>query len=428
LAILSTILLSAWAASLVLGQGGTGRESSNTAKPAAKKTPPKKDTTKKPSPKQPSIKPTDSTPSFRPTNPGIELVRISSGTFMMGSTNGETDEKPAHQVTTNYSFYIGKYEVTQAQWQSVMGNNPSYFKDCANCPVEQVSWDDAQNFIKRLNESNDGFRYRLPTEAEWEYACRAGTTGDYAGNLTEMAWYYENSGSKTHAVEGKRSNDWGLADMHGNVLEWCEDWYHTTYDGAPTDGSAWLSGGEQKYRVVRGGSWPYSATQLRSAYRLSFYSPDYRSYVIGFRVVAVARTLPNSSSTTPTTVDADPVLFPKDTRIPQPGETKPKSSTEPVEEKVYAVKEVDQRARVLDKPIPFYTDAARTNAVSGTVVLRAVLASSGQVTNIRVISGLPHGLTERAIAAARKLKFTPAMKDGKPVSQYVQLEYNFSPY
>ncbi|MGI9065298.1 MAG: protein kinase domain-containing protein [Pyrinomonadaceae bacterium] len=133
------------------------------------------------------------------TQSGIDLVWIQPGSFMMGSTNGEADEKPVHQVTINYSFYMGKYEVTQAQWQAVMGRNPSSFK-CSNCPVEQVSWNDAQEFIRKLNQINDGYTYRLPSEAEWEYACRAGTTGDYAGNLNDMAWYADNSGSKTHAV------------------------------------------------------------------------------------------------------------------------------------------------------------------------------------------------------------------------------------
>jgi formylglycine-generating enzyme required for sulfatase activity len=218
---------------------------------------------------------------------GIEFVLIPAGSFKMGSTNGLSNEKPVHEVTISQPFYMGKYEVTQAQWQSVMGNNPSMFKDCGgNCPVEQVSWDDAQNFVNRLNESNDGFRYRLPTETEWEYASRAGTTGDYAGNLSEMAWYSENSGSKTHAVGGKQPNAWGLADMHGNVWEWCQDWYHETYYGAPTDGGAWLSGGEQKYRVLRGGSWYNLATNLRSALR-GRNTPDYRGAYGGFRVVAV---------------------------------------------------------------------------------------------------------------------------------------------
>jgi formylglycine-generating enzyme required for sulfatase activity len=152
--------------------------------------------------------------------------------------------------------------------------------------VESVSWNDAQKFIERLNHTNDGYIYRLPTEAEWEYACRAGTTGDYAGNLNEMAWYSENSGYKSHAVGGKQPNAWGLADMHGNVWEWCQDWHHDTYHGAPSDGSAWLIGGEQKYRVVRGGAWHLVAASLTSAFR-SNGTPDARGSIIGFRVVAV---------------------------------------------------------------------------------------------------------------------------------------------
>jgi formylglycine-generating enzyme required for sulfatase activity len=219
---------------------------------------------------------------------GIEFVLIPAGSFMMGSTNGDADERPVHKVTIEYPFYMGKYEVTQAQWQAVMGNNPSHFKDCDNCPVEQVSWDDAQGFIRKLNQMNDGYRYRLPTEAEWEYACRAGTTGDYgAGNLSEMAWHFENSGSKTHAVGSKQPNAWSLADMHGNVWEWCEDWYHQTYSGAPTDGTAWLSGGEQRAaRVRRGGSWYHYATYLRSANR-GWGILDSDLDAVGFRVVAV---------------------------------------------------------------------------------------------------------------------------------------------
>jgi formylglycine-generating enzyme required for sulfatase activity len=208
-------------------------------------------------------------PRTRTNQAGIEFVLIPAGSFMMGSTNGEANEKPVHQVTINYSFYMGKYEVTQAQWQSLMGNNLSNFRDCGgNCPIEHVSWEDAQNFINKLNESNDGFRYRLPTEAEWEYACRAGTTGDYAGNPSEMAWYWENSGIKTHAVGGNQPNAWGLFDMHGNVWEWCQDWYHGTYYGAPTDGSAWLSGGEQSTgccAAVRGTFMPRTCARLIAA-------------------------------------------------------------------------------------------------------------------------------------------------------------------
>lgn len=208
----------------------------------------------------------------------------------MGSVNGEPYSRPVHPVAIDYSFYMGKFEVSQMQWQAVMGNNPSQFKDCANCPVEQVSWDSAREFILKLNQMNDGYTYRLPSEAEWEYACRAGTTGDYAGDVKEMAWFFENAGERTHAVGQKQPNPWGLADMQGNVSEWCQDWYHETYYGAPADGSAWLRGGEQKYRVFRGSSWgSYGPDNLFSGGRGYYVSGEYNSS-IGFRVVAVART------------------------------------------------------------------------------------------------------------------------------------------
>jgi formylglycine-generating enzyme required for sulfatase activity len=152
-----------------------------------------------------------------------------------------------------------------------------------------VSWESAQSFINTINESNDGFIYRLPTEAEWEYACRAGTTGDYyEADVDDISWYSGNSGSVTHAVGKKHPNAFGLYDMSGNAWEWCEDWYHETYDEAPTDGRAWLTGGEQKLRVLRGGSWLSDARQSRSAYRYNN-SPDSRSDSFGFRFVAVKR-------------------------------------------------------------------------------------------------------------------------------------------
>ena len=224
-------------------------------------------------PSAPAKKPTPRSSSrvFRPTNPNIELVKIPPGSFMMGSTKGEDDEKPVHQVTINYSFYMGKYEVTQAQWQAVMGNNPSHFENCDSCPVENVSWDDAQSFIGKLNHMNDGYTYRLPTEAKWEYACRAGTTGEYAGALDELAWYSKNSRDRTHAVGSRRPNDWGLHDMYGNVSEWCEDWSHETYYGAPNDGSAWIRGGDQRSRVMRGHHFEVEDHQMRSAARFSGY-------------------------------------------------------------------------------------------------------------------------------------------------------------
>jgi formylglycine-generating enzyme required for sulfatase activity len=236
---------------------------------------------------------------------GMELVYVPAGTFMMGSTDAEAQaaveeakrvndnaklewfsrEEPKHQVTIREGFYMGKYVVTQAQWQKVMGSNPSDFKDCDQCPVEEVSWNDAQEFIRKLNAMSDGFVYRLPTEAEWEYAGRAGTTGEYAGNLDAMAWYSENSGGKSHPVGQKQPNAFGLYDMHGNVWEWCQDLYHDSYNGAPIDGSAWESGGGQK-RVMRGGSWLFHADGLRSAARNSAF-PVQTGSDSDFRVVAI---------------------------------------------------------------------------------------------------------------------------------------------
>jgi formylglycine-generating enzyme required for sulfatase activity len=266
---------------------GEGNQAAAVAQPSAATQP----STTGSSGTPPLTKPSQTTGEVVQNQMGIELVFVPAGRFMMGSNiNLGTDEKPVHQVTFKEGFYIGKYEVTQAQWQAVMGNNPSYFRNCGgNCPVETVSWEDTQSFINKLNEVNDRFRYRLPTEAEWEYACRAGTKGRYAGNLSEIAWYSDNSGNKTHAVGSKGANPWGLADMHGNVWEWCQDAYHENYDGAPTDGSAWLKGGGP--RVLRGGSWADYDMDVRSAIRenKSNLGLNKREGIIGFRLVAVAR-------------------------------------------------------------------------------------------------------------------------------------------
>src|ERR1051326_326326 len=187
---------------------------------------------------------------------GMAFVHIPSGRFMMGSDRERVNEKPVHEVTLDYSFYLGKFEVTQAQWDLVMSNDPSSFKKCgAKCPVDSVSWDDAQRFIQKLNQLNDGHVYRLPTEAEWEYACRAGTTTDSYGTLGQIAWFETNSGNTTHVVGGKDANAFGLYDMIGNVWEWCQDLVHYTYDGAPNDGSAWLTQPDTKLHVMRGGAY-----------------------------------------------------------------------------------------------------------------------------------------------------------------------------
>lgn len=218
---------------------------------------------------------------------GMELVSITRGSFQMGSEKYDS-EQPVHQVTISSSFYMGRHEVTQEQWKRVMSNNPSSIKG-DDRPVDNVSWSDVKDFIGKLNELDDGeYEYRLPTEAEWEYACRAGTTEEHAGNLDAIAWYSRNSGWRMHPVGGKQSNAFGLYDMHGNVWEWCEDLYHENYHGAPADGSAWVSVGEQKSRVLRGGSWNDGGAGVRSAIRYGV-SPENRFIGVGFRLIAVER-------------------------------------------------------------------------------------------------------------------------------------------
>ncbi|MDB9417820.1 SUMF1/EgtB/PvdO family nonheme iron enzyme [Microcystis aeruginosa] len=221
----------------------------------------------------------------------LEMVNLPAGEFLMGSPDSAyQNEKPPHQVTVN-SFAIGKYPVTQAQYQAVMGTNPSYFQNNPQNPVEQVSWNDAQAFCQKLSQII-GKTYRLPTEAEWEYACRAGTTtrfyfGDDA-NLKDYGWYDGNSQQTTHPVGQKKPNAWGLYDMSGNVWEWCEDNWHDNYKNAPKDGSAWLI--KDNYsQILRGGSWFNNPYYCRSACRDgSARCFDY----YGFRVVCGAgRTL-----------------------------------------------------------------------------------------------------------------------------------------
>lgn len=209
----------------------------------------------------------------------LDLVFIRPGKFLMGSKKGEDFEKPVHEVTISRPFHLGKYEVTQAQWEAVMGSNPSRSKGAA-LPVENVSWEDCQKFIEKLN-SKGGGTFRLPTEAEWEYACRAGTTGDLAGNLDEMAWYVENSGNKTHPVGTKKPNAWGLYDMHGNVWEWCQDRYGEYGPGKQIDPRGPATGFSRVFRV---GCFGDKADLIRSAAR-SGNSPSYRLHTLGFRLV-----------------------------------------------------------------------------------------------------------------------------------------------
>ncbi len=199
-----------------------------------------------------------------------------------------SDESPVHRVSLR-SFAMGKTEVTQGQWRAVMGNNPSYVSSCgADCPVEQVSWNDAQDYVRKLS-AHTGKTYRLPSEAEWEYACRAGGRHEYCGgdSIESVAWYASNSNSKTHSVAGKQANAFGLYDMSGNVWEWTEDCWNGSYSGAPSDGSAWTSGDCGK-RVLRGGSWNYGPRGARSAIRSRSVSAGW-DINVGFRL---ARMLP----------------------------------------------------------------------------------------------------------------------------------------
>jgi formylglycine-generating enzyme required for sulfatase activity len=218
------------------------------------------------------------------------LVRIPAGTFTMGSDSGHSNETPIHAVTISRDFYIGRYEVTQAQWQAVTGSNPSNFSGCDNCPVESVSWYEAADFCETVSTMT-GYSIRLPSEAEWEYACRAGSTteyyfGDDESDLDQYAWWYDTSGDQTHEVGGKLPNAWGLYDVSGNVWEWCQDAWHDDYNGAPSDGSAWTTGASDR-RVLRGGSWYSYPGECRSAMRLrSSPAAEDRSRDLGFRVVA----------------------------------------------------------------------------------------------------------------------------------------------
>jgi formylglycine-generating enzyme required for sulfatase activity len=208
----------------------------------------------------------------------------------MGSAGHGDEELPVHQVTLASGFWMTATEVTQAQYQALVGSNPSSVVGIDN-PVENVNWDNTQAFLANANAQDPGKDYRLPSEAEWEYACRAGTntayyTGDAEGDLAGACWYDANSGAAPHIVAGKAANAWGLFDMSGNVWEWCEDYFHINYDGAPNDGSAWVNPADQ-FRVMRGGSWANNANNARSAYRSGTF-PDAAdaSGTFGFRFVA----------------------------------------------------------------------------------------------------------------------------------------------
>ena len=226
----------------------------------------------------------DGAETFTVNGVSFQMIAVEGGIFQMGSTTGRDNEKPVHEVRLS-SFSIGQTEVTQELWEAVMGSNPSNFKG-NKLPVERVSWNDCQTFITKLNQLT-GKTFRLPTEAEWEFAARGGTQSKgytYSGSdtLEDVAWYYDNSGKKTHEVATKAPNELGIYDMSGNVREWCQDWYGSDYYASsvinnptgPTSGSS---------RVCRGCSWGGAAARCRVAYRFD-YTPTFTNDYIGFRL------------------------------------------------------------------------------------------------------------------------------------------------
>lgn len=241
--------------------------------------------------------PTISDDGLSLTLPGgvtMEFVKIPAGSFEMGTNWGTDDSwlrtaRPVHTVTFAQPFYMGKYEVTQAQWDSLMLWNPSAFSG-PNRPVDRISWYWAKDFCRELS-THAGRTARLPSEAEWEYACKAGSGdtkwhfGDDPSQLVDYAWYNQNSNNETHDVGGKLPNAWGLHDMLGNVMEWCLDFWNDDYEGAPDNGAAWTPWNPWFDRVVRGGCWGKGDNYCRSAYRYRRWPTRAVGSYNGFRVV-----------------------------------------------------------------------------------------------------------------------------------------------
>jgi formylglycine-generating enzyme required for sulfatase activity len=252
----------------------------------------------------------DSLLAVKKNDLGMEFILIPKGEFEMGSSNAElnqilaeckraggsckkesfTDESPKRKISINSSFWLGRYEVTQEQWEKVMGINPSTFKECGpSCPVDNVSWNDAKRFVSAMNSRNDGFFYSLPSEAQWEYASRAGAQGLRYGAVDEVSWFMGNSGGTTRPVGGKTPNQFGLYDMLGNVFEWVEDYYARDFTAAiPIDGSPNLIVGMPLIRVAKGCSWGCSSFNTRSGFRFNNLTSE-RTDGNGLRLVARER-------------------------------------------------------------------------------------------------------------------------------------------
>jgi len=285
------------ARSLSAGQGKGGEVIAKPTPTPAPKTVPR--------PKSP-VEKTKSLPAKFTNQYRMEFVQVPAGKFMMGSAEGNEDsEKPVHRVTIAQPYYMGRYEVTQRQWWAVMtttvdqqrrkaepsvtGLLPRMAGEGDTFPMYYVSWRDAHTFINRLNALNDGYLYRLPSEAEWEYACRAGGSGEQPSDLNMIAWYKTNSNDSVHEVGMKRPNAFGLYDMLGNVWEWCEDLTHENYDGAPSDGSVWagtVTADSLAERRSRGASFFTGNRAFWKCSARGAETEDYRDFETGFRVAA----------------------------------------------------------------------------------------------------------------------------------------------
>jgi len=209
----------------------------------------------------------------------LTFVTIPAGNFLMGSSDGEKNERPSHRVTITRAFELQDTETTQSEWQAVMGSNPSQFRG-DDRPVDSVSWTEAQEFIARLNAQDIGYHYRLPTEAEWEYAARAGAPPDTASGVGQLGFHTGNSSLKSHPVRSMAPNAWRLFDMRGNVWEWVSDWYDGYRGSAVVDPQGPSKG---KFRAVRGGGWHSTADALRATFRLGS-PPEFRNSALGLRL------------------------------------------------------------------------------------------------------------------------------------------------
>ena len=337
-----------------------------------------------------------------------EMIFVEGGTFQMGSNSGEVNEQPVRAVQL-HSFFIGKYEVTQMQWVAIIGNNPSGKKNCEECPVEQVSWDNIQLFLKKLN-SQTGKNYRLPTEAEWEFAARGGVNSseyEYSGsmNIDSVAWYFNNSAKEATVVGRKRANELGIYDMSGNVWEWCSDWFGE-YKNAGAVNPLGVSSGN--WKIVRGGAWN-NTPRLCSVHKRNWLNKDLGSTDIGFRLVLPIEDETIGEDATPPEENKNDMLLIVDDAIAQ-----------------YPGGEAAMYKFISDNLL--YPEDAIENGIEGKVYVRFVVDVDGTAKDLTIMKSVPGGqsLEQAAIEVCKKFpKFIPPMRDGKPIKTYFIWPINF---